>query len=227
MDKEDLELLIKEFSYSAEKWTELGIESIYRSSDLQVHNAEREFNLFLNITTLSVAFLTIVVPLIRDSLSVILFLAIFFFLFTSILGIIILKLTIKRDKRLIEENKNWEYKASKKYLQLAVDIRSKLYSYKKLQEEKLWNEIKSNVDDYFMSRSKLDDEAGGLKLAREKECSFVALKYLKILFWSGFILSILLLVVWIIYQTFLLKDNSDGITVSDIISFRREIGGKI
>ena len=94
MDKDDVDLLIQEFSKTTDHWTSLGLQSLSRFFELSTRNAEREFNLFLSITTLSAAFLAIAVPLIRDSISASLVLAVIAFLGTAILGIIILLLTM-------------------------------------------------------------------------------------------------------------------------------------
>jgi len=198
MDKGDVELLIGELSNSSEKWTQLSIDSLYRSRDLHAHNNEREFNLFLNIITVSIAFLAIGVPLIKGPLSFPLFWAIGSFLLTSICGIIILIITIRRDRRLIKEDGDYEYKTLRGYLEKNISIQIKLHNYKNQPSETLWNEILSETDEYMNSRKKLDEDVKKRISDKEKELSNIVLKYLKIAFWCFFISSFIALGIWLI-----------------------------
>ncbi len=198
MDKEDVDLLIKELSGNAEKWTQLSIEGLYRTFDLEVRNNEREFNLYLNIATISVAFLAIGAPLIRDSLSFYLLWAIISFLLSSIIGIVILVITIKRDRRWIGDDGKYEYSTFRGYLEKNVSIQNKLYDYKETSDAELWNTILSEMSEYMNSRKNLYGEVEQRKLKKEKEISFIALKYLKIAFWCCFISAFMGLAIWLI-----------------------------
>ena len=201
MDKQDIDLIIKELSGNSEKWTQLSIDSLYRSWDLQVHNNEREFNLFLNIVTISIAFLAIGVPLIRGSLSFFPIWMISSFLLTSICGIIVLIITIVRDRRLIKEDGEYEYNTFSGYLEKSVSIQIKLRDYKDKPSEDLWNKILSEGNEYMNSRKNLDNEVKQRQSRKEKELSFKVLKYLKLAFWCFFISSFIGLVIWLIYFT--------------------------
>jgi len=202
MDEEELKLYIEEFSRSADRWTDLALDSVYRSFDLQQKNSDREFNLLLNITSISTVFLAIVIPLIRNSLSasIILSLATIYFFLASILGVILLISTVKRDKRLINEDSQWEYKNLRKYLDKVMAIRSELYDYKKSPSEKFWIDIQEHIKEYFSSRNELNVEVEKRKIVKEKETSAVILQYLKIFFWSFFAFSIFLLAIWLLFQ---------------------------
>jgi hypothetical protein len=199
MDKENVDLLIKELSGNSEKWTKLSIDTLYRSWDLQVHNNEREFNLFLNIVTISIAFLTIGVPLIKGSFSSFLLWAIVSLLLTSICGISVLVITIVRDRRLIKTDSDFEYNTFRGYLEKDVSIQTKLYDYKETHSEDLWNKILLEADEYMNSRKSLNDEVKQRMADKEKELSFKILKYLRIAFWCFFISAFIVLGIWLIY----------------------------
>lgn len=198
MEKEDIDLALEEFTNSVEGWTKLSLDTLYHTSDLDTRNSEREFNLYLAMTSLSVAFLTIVVPLIKDFISITLIITIFFAFTTTIFGITSLRLTIKRDKRLIKEDGDWEHSILKVYLSKNISIRSKLYDYKKRPENKLWEEITLDVKNYFESKKELNIEAEKRQLIKEKEPSAIQLHYLKISFWWSIYISLFFLILWIV-----------------------------
>ena len=195
-DKEDLELYITEFFNTSEKWTSQGFQSIERSFDLSVRNGDREFNLFLSLTTLSAAFLAIVPPLIKDSFSISLILTIILFLFSTLLGIIILWATIKRDQRLIDADAKWEHSIFQDYLKRTTEIRSDLYAYKKSPTPKFWQEISFKIGEYLTLKQKLVSNFEARQAQKEQEYSSKVLKLFRKLFWITFILALGTLVFW-------------------------------
>ncbi len=199
MDKDEINLLIEELLRSAERWTDLSIDSLYRSADLGARNSDREFNLILALTSLCVAFLTIVLPITQNGQSLLLLISGISFLLTAIIGIIILILTISRDKRLIKSDGDWEHKTFNKYLGQTVDIRSKLFDYKKSPNDNLLAEIRSEIEKYFQEREELDTQIEQRKSVKENEISAIALKYLGLFFSIFFTLSIFVLAVWLFF----------------------------
>ena len=202
MEKEDIDLALEEFTRSVEGWTKLIFDTVYRTFDLSTRNSEREFNLYLAMTSLSVAFLTIVIPIIKDFISLSLIIATFFALSTAILGIMTLRLTIKRDQRIIKEDGDWEHDKLKDYLSQNVSIRGKLYDYKKKPKDNLWDEIITDVKNYFESRKELNAEAEKRQLAKDKEPSAIQLRYLKIAFWWSIYLSLFFLILWTVVSIY-------------------------
>jgi hypothetical protein len=196
MDVKDLDFLIEESSNSVERWTDLAFKALDRSFDLQTRNADRWFNLVLSITTISTAFFTIVAPL-KSTPSETLTFTTYLFLSTSILGIIILVATIKRDERLIIDDGIWEHGVMQGYLVQSLDMREKLYEYKKSPSPTLLAEIESTAEIYFGSRKGLDTEAEQRKKKKQGEPSAVLLKKLRRIFWTLLCLSYVFLIIWL------------------------------
>lgn len=196
MTKEDLELLTKEFQNSSERWTDLALDRLHYTFDLNARNADREFNLFLSLTALSAAFLAIIVPLIVDRFDVFMIFATVFFLISSIVGIALLVFTIYRDKRLISEDSAWEQSIYEKYLKQSLDIENNLYEYNKEKNNNKWEDIKYKIERYFGGRKSLKSESEQRKLKKEEELSAKLLKYFKKTFWLFFVSSIVMLFVW-------------------------------
>lgn len=198
--EEDIDLYIAEFSNTAERWTELTLQSLYRTFELNVKNSEREFNVFLGITSISAAFLTIVAPLIRDALSTLLVLSISFFLLTFLLGLSILLTTIWRDKRLIKTDGDWEHKTYSKFLNESTAIRLKLYDHKRDPGKTPWGEIVSQIESYIDLKDKIKPEADERQRKKEMEPSAILLRRLKAVFWISLSLSLVFLIYWLILQ---------------------------
>lgn len=200
-DKEDLELYIAEFFNTSEKWTGQSFQSIQRSFDLSVRNGDREFNLFLSLTTLSAAFLTIVAPLIKDSLSLPLILTIVLFLLSTLLGIIILWTTIKHDQRLIDADAKWEHNILQDYLNRTTKIRLDLHDYRKDPKPEVWQTtLGPQITEYFSQRQKLHDDFEARQAQKEQECSSKILRFSRKLFWITFILALAALVFWLVFE---------------------------
>jgi hypothetical protein len=200
MDKENWEYILEEITSSVDRWSELALQALNRGMELNNRNSDREFNLYLAATSLSAAFLTIVVPLLKNDLSIPLIFAAFFSLITTIMGIASLMVTIARDKRLVNEDALWEHSVIKRYLDQAVAIRAKLYEYKKKQSDELWDKITSEFEQYFNSRKGLSQEADERKLQKSREPVAIWLKRSAMAFWISAALTVLFLVVWLVYQ---------------------------
>ncbi len=122
----ELNIAKEEFAKDKERWTDLHLNCIFRYSELQTQNSERELNLVLSLVSISVAFLTIVVPLSKEHMSAFFFEAIFFFILCSLSGVADILWTIKRDQRLLVEDRDWEFDTYGKYQSSAAAIYNKL-----------------------------------------------------------------------------------------------------
>ncbi len=173
------------------------MQSISRSFDLSVRNRDRSFNLTLNLTILGSAFLTIVVPLIKDDISIPLAFAVLFFFLSIVLGIIFIFCTIKRDQRLIDEDAKWEYDILQEHLKRCNFIRSSLYEYKKSPSPDCWKGIDMELKKYFTQSERLHNESELRQAQKEQEFSSKILRFLECIFFLTIAVALLSLFIWL------------------------------
>ncbi|MGC9602793.1 MAG: hypothetical protein ABSE76_03620 [Minisyncoccia bacterium] len=127
-DEEKLRLaLLEEFANSKERWTDQRLKVIERANDMQIGVSERNFQLILALVTMSVAFLTIVNPLVQNSLKVALLVPMIFAFIAALVGITQLLLTTWWDRKCIAEDGEWGSMAYGRYQNLAGEIYANLY----------------------------------------------------------------------------------------------------
>src|SRR5579872_4599128 len=100
--------LVTESWNTKERWATLRLQAMDRYRNLLVGNGDREFNLSLTLVSISVAFLTIVVPLLQDYSSPLFLFGLCSFFIAAILGVIDLLWTIYRDRYYLQDDLKWE-----------------------------------------------------------------------------------------------------------------------
>ena len=148
-DREKLRLaLLEEFGHAKERWTDVRLELGRRSNDMQIGVSERNFQLILALVSISVVFLTIVIPIAHTQSSISpssLILPTAFSFFAIIIGIANLFMTTWWDRQCIADDGKWGIESYGRYHRSANEIYSDLYmgsvpkdkieSYEKLFEE--------------------------------------------------------------------------------------------
>lgn len=193
---QELDLYISEFTSSKDNWTNLSLEQLSKSYQLEINNSNREFNLTLHITTISAAFLTVVVPLIDTEMSGFLVIAEKAFLATLLFGILKLMITLSRDRRLIKEGQVWMHDKLMGYVSLASSICLDLYDYKRDRKSKSWSDIEVKIKKYFNSKEGLNEEVLKRENKKAKEFSAIVGLCFYWLFWAGFGIALFSLTFW-------------------------------
>lgn len=60
MDQQNLNLIKEEFDQNRKQWTNITLQRIFSYEDLKIRLAEREFQFTLFLTTIAIAFLSII-----------------------------------------------------------------------------------------------------------------------------------------------------------------------
>ncbi len=178
--------LMPEFDKTADKWADLRLRAIYRYHNLKIGNSEREFNLSLSLLSISVAFLAIVVPLLKDYSSDLFFFDLGCFFACSILGLIDLFWTIYRDRHFLEMDSLWEDGNYKMAQATALDVREKLIK---------GTAVSGDVNTYLSLKAKFSDENEKRTKDRDKAFWTNFLKYLHRIFIGLFFIGLVLLVI--------------------------------
>ncbi len=193
MISNELDNLIAVFSETSDNWTQQLISLSQKTADLQYRNADRGFNLVLALSSISVAFLTVVAPTIQIGHSRVLILTVVFFILTTLCGIVILAMVIERDKKSILSDDKWERELLVKFQQGAISICNKLSAIKRKQDQKLDKEIISEIENYFAQKDELKAAVKERQEAKNRQLDFKILKSLNIFFVISFIIAIILL----------------------------------
>jgi hypothetical protein len=177
--------LIKDFDKTADKWGDLRLRAVYRYHDLRIGNSEREFNLSLSLLSISVAFLAIVVPLLKDYGSILYFIDVWCFFLCSLLGLIDLFWTIYRDRYFFGTDSNWEDSIYKTAQSEAIGLREKLIQGTAVSED---------VEKYLALKSRFSEDYE--KRTKDRELTFwtIFLKNLHVVFIALFFIGLALLV---------------------------------
>jgi len=122
MNEENLNLVKEEFDKDRKLWTDIVLQRIFYYGDLKIKIAEREFQFALFLTTISVAFLALILPLILNFGYKISNIVIFGFLISSALGFIRIILSIIFDKKEVPKDEKFELDYFQKCQKLAVEI---------------------------------------------------------------------------------------------------------
>jgi len=187
MDQQDLDsdLIKEEFNQHRKQWTDIIVQRIFFYAGLKIKLAEREFQLALSLTTISVAFLAIILPLLLGSGIKISSLAIFGFLIASVSGLIRIFLSIIVDKKAIPKDEKFELDYFKKCQRLAVEI----------YDDALNRTVNNGkVEEYF----NLEKNSRDSVLQREKEKHLLN-KILSIIYYS-FLLSFIIGFISLFYE---------------------------
>jgi len=187
MDQQDLDsdLIKEEFNQHRKQWTDIIVQRIFFYAGLKIKLAEREFQLALSLTTISVAFLAIILPLLLGSGIKISSLAIFGFLIASVSGLIRIFLSIIVDKKAIPKDKKFELDYFKRCQRLAVEI----------YDDALNRTVNNGkAEEYF----NLEKNSRDSVLQREKEKHLLN-KILSIIYYS-FLLSFIIGFISLFYE---------------------------
>ncbi len=164
MNQEDVNLIKKEFNQDRNRWTDIILQRTFFWSDLRIKLAEREFQFILFLTTISIAFISIVLPLLLNSEYGISKITIFGFLIASLLGFIKLLSSLYIDRKEIPKVEKIEMDYFKKCQKLAVQIYGKIAIENVISEE-----TKREIEEY----SNLREEPDKMAAARKKEKNFI------------------------------------------------------
>jgi len=198
MDEEDINFGIEEFSRTRDGFTQIALQSLLHSDDIEEGYAVKKLDLFISLTTLSVAFLTIVVPLMRNSLSGILILITILFFVTSLCGILLSIITIKRKVKITSEDASRKHNIFNGFIILAGDIILGMQDYKKDRKRETFEAVKNKIEELENSRKDLHIEDAKWHSEKEKECLAVVLKWLETIFWTAFSFAGVLFIVWLL-----------------------------
>jgi hypothetical protein len=148
MTPEDRQFALEEFGKTRERWTDLQLQTIFRNNDLLIKTGDREFDLILALTSISVAFLTVVVPLTAPQntlTSILLFkLSIVYFFACALTGIVHLLWVIYRDRTLLKEKADWEMGQLKSFQNKTNAIYEKLLSNQDIPNEEMEGVVSQN-----------------------------------------------------------------------------------
>lgn len=122
MDQQNLNLIKEEFDQNRKQWTNITLQRIFSYEDLKIRLAEREFQFTLFLTTIAIAFLSIILPLLLDSEYKISKITIIAFLCSSLFGFIRVFLSIIIDEKEIPKDEKSEIDYFTKCQKLAVKI---------------------------------------------------------------------------------------------------------
>lgn len=199
MDEEDINFGIEEYSRTRDVFTQIALQSLLRSDEVEEGYTIKKLDLFISLTTLSVAFLTIVIPLTRSSLpasTLSIWMAILF-LITSISGILLSILTIKRKIKITKEDSTRKHKIFNGFISEAVDIILGMQDYKKNRKHEIFEAVRNKMEELENSRKNLHIDEKKWHSEKEKECLAIVLKYLETIFWAAFSFANVLFIVWL------------------------------
>jgi len=128
MNQVDLNLMKEEFNQDRNRWTDIILQRIFFYGDLKIKLAEREFQFILFLTTVSIAFISVVLPLLLNSDHKISKISIFAFMLASFFGFLRVFLSIIVDKKEIPKDEEFEIGYFKKCQKLAGQIYGKITS---------------------------------------------------------------------------------------------------
>lgn len=188
MDEQDIDWLIQDTAKEGEKWTELSLGSVLRTAELKYKNVDRQFNLVLALTSISVAFLTLVFPNSVDRSPSLIWAGLFSIL-TSVIGIILLVCTISRDDKKIDSDGKWELDTFQNFQTETADILSTLREYKKTPDPSLEEKLRKKFADHMSGSKKIHEQSSTRKEEKAKEVQVRILKILHSSFWIFFTLS--------------------------------------
>lgn len=126
MPKDPNTFLIEEFTDARNRWADLRIDLMMRFGDQRTTIADRRFYLNIALISIAAAFLTIVVPLVGVNFSGDFNLATVFFFVCTVLGVVDVLWTIRKDQRELGEDNRWRLNVLKEHETAAEAIRAEL-----------------------------------------------------------------------------------------------------
>lgn len=178
MDKEDLELIKSEFDQDRKRWTDIRIQRIFSYSDLKIKIAERKFQFTLFLSSISITFIVLILPLTLNSDHSFPLVSILGFLSTSIFGFLRIFLSIIVDSKEIPKDEKIEMSYWKKCQGLAMKIYNQALD---------GNVSKTDLDKYFALGEKAESLFENRK--KEKEPIHRSLTYIYYTFLFSFIVA--------------------------------------
>ncbi len=141
MTPEERQFALEEFGRTRERWTDLQLQTTLRNSDLLVKTGDREFDLILALASISVAFITVVVPLTAPKSSVagiLLFnFSLVYFFACALTGIVQLLWLIYRDRKYLKKRDAWEMEQLKIFQKKTDAIYDKLRKNEDITDEEM------------------------------------------------------------------------------------------
>lgn len=126
MPKDPNQFLIEEFTDARNRWADLRIDLMMRFGDQRTSIADRRFYLNIALISIAAAFLTIVVPLVGVNFSNDFNLATVFFFVCTLVGVVDVLWTIRKDQRDLGEDNRWQLNVLKEHETAAEAIRTEL-----------------------------------------------------------------------------------------------------
>lgn len=199
MEEKEIDFYLMEFQRSRDTWTQIALSTLFHGDEIEESYSIKKLDFFVSLTVLSVAFLTIVVPLIRAYFSKPIILSIIFFLMTFLSGIVLSILTIKRKIKLTREDTARKHKIFNNYIGKCNEIISRLLDCKQDPNNKeIFKNIEKEIVEYESSRNNVRADDQKWLAAKSKEFGNIILKYLETIFWVSFSFALFLFIVWLI-----------------------------
>jgi len=193
MNEKELELLIDEAAKTKETWTQLALQSIIRFHDNKNNNSERLFNLILALSSISVAFLAIVVPLIKGGSWALGMSTILPFLSTAIFGVVSLIIVLKIDDSSLDEIGQMEDEVLEDFQNKSNDIYLKLIKY---QAKEVSAPPVDEINEYLGLKEKIHHQKAEMIKKQEGKPLTKVLNVTIKLFWISLVVSFFCLGFW-------------------------------
>jgi hypothetical protein len=195
MTPEERQFALEEFSRTRERWTDLQLQTTFRNSDLLIKTGDREFDLILALASISVAFITVVVPLTASKSSIVAILlfnlSLVYFFTCALTGIVQLLWLIYHDRKYLKERDSWEMEQLKIFQEKTDAIYEKLRNNQDVTDKEMMSVLAQNEATKKEAKDKQD--------ALDKKISTRVLNLLHRLFFSLFFVGFICLFLFLYF----------------------------
>jgi hypothetical protein len=195
MTPEERQFALEEFSRTRERWTDLQLQTTFRNSDLLIKTGDREFDLILALASISVAFITVVVPLTASKSSIVAILlfnlSLVYFFTCALTGIVQLLWLIYHDRKYLKERDSWEMEQLKIFQEKTGAIYEKLRNNQDVTDKEMMSVLAQNEATKKEAKDKQD--------ALDKKISTRVLNLLHRLFFSLFFVGFICLFLFLYF----------------------------
>jgi hypothetical protein len=195
MTPEERRFALEEFGRTRERWTDLQLQTTFRNSDLLIKTGDREFDLILALASISVAFITVVVPLTASKSSIVAILlfnlSLVYFFTCALTGIVQLLWLIYHDRKYLKERDSWEMEQLKIFQEKTGAIYEKLRNNQDVTDKEMMSVLAQNEATKKEAKDKQD--------ALDKKISTRVLNLLHRLFFSLFFVGFICLFLFLYF----------------------------
>jgi hypothetical protein len=195
MTPEERRFALEEFGRTRERWTDLQLQTTFRNSDLLIKTGDREFDLILALASISVAFITVVVPLTASKSSIVAILlfnlSLVYFFTCALTGIVQLLWLIYHDRKYLKERDSWEMEQLKIFQEKTDAIYEKLRNNQDVTDKEMMSVLAQNEATKKEAKDKQD--------ALDKKISTRVLNLLHRLFFSLFFVGFICLFLFLYF----------------------------